>query len=269
MRPSRPSISFFTTTLLLACIAVSAQVENENPELESVVVRGPLLEVMRAVPGEPYSAEQESEHSQTLANGTHIQQKRILSRTFRDSQGRIRTERMPFAGLSTPVEAEGQIPTVIHLYDPVAGYSYTLDSKRHIAHRIAVGLNGAANTNVNRGTAMTPRTGDGPARLPLWSRVPEMGRVKEESLGTQVIEGVQAEGTRTRMTTPAGAQGNDRPLVHVCDRWHSQELALTLVSDCTDPRSGRVILRLQNLDRGEPDPALFEVPADYTIVDEK
>src|SRR5438477_8007913 len=110
VRRSRRSISFLTVTLLLACIAVSAQVENEVPELritnrdlmvsESIAVRGPLIEVMRAVPGEPYSAEQESEHSQTLADGTNIQQKRILSRTFRDSQGRIRTERMPFAGLS-------------------------------------------------------------------------------------------------------------------------------------------------------------------------
>ena len=39
------------------------------------------------------------------------------------------------------------------------------------------------------------------------------GLTKEESLGTQVIEGLQAEGTRTKLTIPAGAQGNDRPLV--------------------------------------------------------
>ena len=233
------------------------------------MVRGPLLEVLRAVPGEPYSAEQESEHSQTLAIGTHIQQKRIMSRTYRDSQGRVRTDLMPFAGLSNPVEAAGQIPTVIHIYDPVAGYSYTLDSNSHIAHRIAVSLTGAASTIVNRRMATTPRAAEGPAGLPLLSRVPAMGKVKEESLGTQVIEGLQAEGTRTKLTIPAGAQGNDRPLVHVCERWHSQELALMLVSDCTDPRSGRVILRVQNVDRGEPDPALFEIPADYTIVDDK
>ena len=41
-----------------------------------------------------------------------------------------------------------------------------------------------------------------------------------------------------------------------------------MLSKCTDPRSGSSTLRIQNLERSEPDPALFQVPADYTIVEE-
>jgi hypothetical protein len=32
-----------------------------------------------------------------------------------------------------------------------------------------------------------------------------------------------------------------------------------------DPRSGETTYRLTNLNRGEPDRSLFEVPADYTV----
>src|SRR5262249_7772644 len=45
----------------------------------------PGLLRQRVVPGQPYSADRVSEHSQTLADGTHIQQNREVSREYRDS----------------------------------------------------------------------------------------------------------------------------------------------------------------------------------------
>jgi len=38
------------------------------------------------------------------------------------------------------------------------------------------------------------------------------GTVKKESLGTQAINGVNAEGTRITHTVPAGQIGNDKPI---------------------------------------------------------
>jgi hypothetical protein len=35
----------------------------------------------------------------------------------------------------------------------------------------------------------------------------------------------------------------------------------------SDPRSGEVVYRLENLKRDEPAPALFTVPSDYTVKD--
>jgi hypothetical protein len=91
------------------------------------------------------------------------------------------------------------------------------------------------------------------------------GEVNRESLGTQTIEGVQAEGTRITFTIPAGKIGNERPIVTVNERWYSPELQAVVMSKNLDPRTGDTIYRLTNISRSEPDASLFQVPADYTI----
>jgi len=87
----------------------------------------------------------------------------------------------------------------------------------------------------------------------------------QESLGTQAIEGVMAEGTRITLTIPAGKIGNERPIVSVNERWFSPELQTVVLTKNSDPRMGETTYRLTNINRSEPDPSLFQVPADYTI----
>lgn len=89
--------------------------------------------------------------------------------------------------------------------------------------------------------------------------------VNKESLGTQMIEGVMAEGTRVTFTIPAGKIGNAAPIVTVNERWYSPELQAVVMSKNSDPRSGETTYRLININRSEPDPSLFQVPSDYTI----
>jgi hypothetical protein len=89
--------------------------------------------------------------------------------------------------------------------------------------------------------------------------------VNKESLGTQTIEGVQAEGTRVTFTIPAGKIGNERPIVSVNERWYSPELQAVVLSRNTDPRMGETTYRLVNISRAEPDPSLFQLPSDYTV----
>jgi hypothetical protein len=91
------------------------------------------------------------------------------------------------------------------------------------------------------------------------------GQRKEESLGTQSIEGVTAEGMRLTLTIPAGEIGNTLPIELVNEAWYSPELQLVVMSKHRDPRSGEMTYRLTNLSRSEPDRSLFEVPADYTV----
>jgi hypothetical protein len=91
------------------------------------------------------------------------------------------------------------------------------------------------------------------------------GDAKSESLGTQTIEGVRAEGSRTTFTIPAGKIGNERPIVTVSERWYSPELQVVVMSKTSDPRVGETTYRLANITRAEPDPSLFQVPPDYTI----
>jgi len=113
-----------------------------------------------------------------------------------------------------------------------------------------------------------PAPGEPPPPTVEISRMPaHLPRFEEskESLGRQSIEGVEAEGTRTTVTIPAGAIGNERPIQIVSERWYSPELQLVVMTRHSDPRFGETTYRLTNISRAEPDRALFEVPAGYTV----
>lgn len=87
----------------------------------------------------------------------------------------------------------------------------------------------------------------------------------KEDLGTQVIEGVPATGTRVTMTISAGQIGNERAIEIVDERWFSKDLQAFVMTRHSDPRSGETVYRLTNITRTEPDHSLFEVPADYLV----
>jgi hypothetical protein len=89
--------------------------------------------------------------------------------------------------------------------------------------------------------------------------------VKTESLGTKTIEGISVTGTRTTTTIPAGTIGNDKELVITRETWYSADLKLVIQSSQTDPRFGESSYALTNIQRSEPDPSLFQVPAGYSI----
>jgi len=89
---------------------------------------------------------------------------------------------------------------------------------------------------------------------------------RTEELGSRDFDGVQAEGTRRVTTIPAGAIGNERPIETAYERWYSKELQIVVMSKHSDPRFGEQTYRLTNIVRVEPQPDLFVVPSDYTIV---
>jgi hypothetical protein len=91
---------------------------------------------------------------------------------------------------------------------------------------------------------------------------------RTEELGTQNIEGVDAEGKRTITTIPAGAIGNERPIEITYEKWYSRELQLVVMSKHNDPRFGEQTYRLTNIIRSEPDPSLFTLPNGYKMITE-
>ncbi len=93
-------------------------------------------------------------------------------------------------------------------------------------------------------------------------------RKKIEALGKQTIEGVEAEGKRSTRTITAGEIGNTLPIEIVDESWYSAALQVQVMSKHSDPRSGVTTYRLTNISRSEPDRSLFEVPSDYTIVND-
>jgi hypothetical protein len=90
---------------------------------------------------------------------------------------------------------------------------------------------------------------------------------EQKSLGTQTIEGVEATGTQSIVTIPAGAIGNEQPIKIVSEQWYSPALQVVVLSKRSDPRTGEMVYRLTQLDRSEPAASLFQVPADYTVND--
>jgi hypothetical protein len=98
--------------------------------------------------------------------------------------------------------------------------------------------------------------------LPPGHQAPE-----EKSLGTQTIEGVEATGTQSIVTIPAGAIGNEQAIKIVSESWYSPALQVVVLSKRSDPRTGEMVYRLTQLDRAEPAAALFQVPSDYTVKD--
>jgi hypothetical protein len=90
-----------------------------------------------------------------------------------------------------------------------------------------------------------------------------------EPLGKQMIEGINAEGTRNVTTLDAGTIGNDRPIRITGESWYSDELKMTVMSKHSDPRTGDESFRLTNISRSEPAAYLFQAPTGYQINERK
>jgi hypothetical protein len=88
-----------------------------------------------------------------------------------------------------------------------------------------------------------------------------------ETLPSQVIEGVKAEGKRTTTRITAGTIGNDQDIFITSEVWYSPELQTVVLLKRNDPRVGESVTSLTNIQRNEPDPSLFQVPAGYTVRD--
>lgn len=220
---------------------------------------------MSVVKGQPYQAEAVTEIVHRLADGNTIRRK-LTSEVYRDGEGRTRRE-SSFAGLGTFAPPDSQERRSVFLSDPGAGVAYVLDADGKTARKLprppqAGGHDGQPGDRVffRHGG---PR-GEKELGPKFKKRLPEPVK---ESLGTQTIEGVEAEGTRTTITIPAGDIGNEKPIQMVSERWYSPELKVVVLSKHNDPRMGDTTYRLTNITRGEPDRTLFEVPADYTVKD--
>jgi hypothetical protein len=238
----------------------------------------------QAVKGALYSADAVTESVQTLADGNRITRRNTASMA-RDSEGRTRRENK--MNLIGPWGVEGEPPTIITINDPVAKTHYLLNSRDKTAHKINLppgpggraAMFGVAGRRVMRSHG-APAAG-APAAVaaaPVHAETFEIAireplgqgrKPEEQSLGTQVIEGVKAEGTRTVMRIEAGEIGNERPIEVVSERWYSPELQTVVMSKHSDPRFGETTYRLNRIDRREQPPSLFQVPPDYKIVEDQ
>jgi len=125
----------FAAAALLVSAPVFAQDDSARRQATEVAARVPLEKAMK---GAPYSAETIVESSQTLADGNRINRK-TTGQVYRDSEGRTRREEEVQVRTFT---GNGFVPgtrKAISIVDPVAGFSYSLDTDKKIAWRTALG----------------------------------------------------------------------------------------------------------------------------------
>jgi hypothetical protein len=197
----------------------------------------------------PYTAEYKVTHVQALADGTTITRESTEVKAL-DSQGRRMT-----ATTITSGDRAGQTHVIV--YDPVARTQTTWHSPTKIAHVFKMSTAEAEHT-CSRDMRDDVSVISGPK-----------AKMTSENLGTESIEGVEARGRRYTTTTPAGAVGNDAPLVSTSDVWTALNVGLNglvvrYIRD--DPRSGRTTRELTSLSQSDPDPATFQPPEGYEIV---
>lgn len=246
----------------------------------------------------PFSADAVSESVQVLADGNRIV-RTATTKLYRNSEGRFRRDiQGSSGGVLNSFYTTGQ---GVMILDPEARQRYMLDLEAKIARvgaiKTAPTIIFDANKQVTeeqRAAAAAKLAEELKASVVSVKRAESNSKIAEElavaagsisqegvvayhsfgsakyetrteQLGSQIIEGVDAEGTRTYTTIPAGAIGNERPIEIVYERWYSKELQMTVYSKHTDPRFGEQTYRLTNIVRSEPDPSLFTVPQGYKI----
>jgi hypothetical protein len=204
----------------------------------------------KIIKGAPFSATATSDTTQTLQDGNtiHRTNKSVL---YRDSEGRVRRE-VTLAGFG-PLQAAGKTHSMIMINDPVAGAHYMLNPEEKVAHKMMA-------HDPKQGAREFKEKG-----LHKFANRQDSADFTTESLGTQNMNGVNAEGTRITHTIPAGQIGNDQPIKVVFERWYSPELQMVVKSSRSDPRFGTTTYNVTNIQRTEPAASLFSVPSDYTV----
>jgi hypothetical protein len=91
-----------------------------------------------------------------------------------------------------------------------------------------------------------------------------MKAAEPTSIGEKRIEGLKVTGSRLEFTLDAGTVGNEQPITVRTDQWFSADLGVVVSSMNHDPMIGDTTYRLEQINRAEPDAALFQIPADYS-----
>jgi hypothetical protein len=268
--------SLLTTVACAAGLAVTItaaraqEPQNRRTRLQDIRTAGGTL-TDAVVPNAPFSADAVTTVTQTLGDGTKIEQ-RTTAKWYRDSTGRVRREQTVI-GIDR-LNPQGQPQTTI-TFDSVAGdpTPYVLNPATRTARRTPRGVQWFTVGGVVANYFNTVAAGASSDRLyagfgrAQGAALPADVRPVEEQLGTRQIEGVKATGRRSTTTIPAGRIGNDRAIQIVEEQWESPELNMVISSRFSDPRTGVVDYRLTNINRSEPRADLFTVPADYTVIE--
>lgn len=145
-----------------------------------------------------YSAEYKITHLQALTDGTTITRESTEVKAL-DSQGRRMTATTITSGDRAPI-------THVMVYDPVARTQTFWHSPGKVAHVLQMSPGAEHHCLTIARDDISVVSGPKPTYT-------------SEDLGTESIQGVDARGRRRTTIIPAGAMGNDAPLVSTSEMW--------------------------------------------------
>jgi len=251
----RTTIKIIETTVLTVFLSLSlgAQPCSVWPPLALMSTGDPVS----AVPNAPLSATVVSTHSGPRHDDST--KPRVVEYSFnvaRDAKGRTYNDHHNNVGYRQfPGEQTGEI------YDPATRFDIRLYAPERVALRYRKSESGVPAYETNPNYDRTPITVEPDCMVNgewLW---------RKEDLGTKTMEGVTVHGVRFIHKVSASQSGTGQPVEIFNEIWYSRELRLNLLVKTTDPRDGEMTFALKHLKLGDPDPALFQVPAEFRIDD--
>jgi hypothetical protein len=282
------------TALLLVLLMGVTSASANNPSRSDAAAAAKSSNVKNA----PFSADVITQYDRTLDKGGHIHRE-SRGKVYRDSQGRMRTESEtsalqpgsersdhhimitdPLQQVVIYLNPRNKTATIFHFGDVnPAPVTTAKQSKPKEKSKIRVGgqpgIGGGPTDTIGvpqvpSGQGDTPSNGSIPARDSTTSAMEASILATNAGatvvpLGTKTIEGVSATGSRTTRTMNPGTMGNDRPIVFISDTWASTDLKVTVLTETDDGQAGHSTMKLVNIVRSEPNPALFQIPPDYTV----
>jgi hypothetical protein len=199
--------------------------------------------LMSPVSGIPLSVTEMEEHSHKRDDGSVAVDYTVTAKQCRDSAGRVRIDSEIKDQIGNTHSDSG-----VTITDPVAGFQTVLASDEKIAYRLAIGKS-SGNAQI-----AFHDVADGQGSPHQW-------KVAREDAGDQSIQGYSFKGSRT-VTTAENAPN----LTTTFSQWYSDQLKLFGAVERSGPEKSYTI-KVEQIQLGEPDSSLFQIPTDYKIVD--
>ncbi|MGA9528951.1 MAG: hypothetical protein WBS24_12630 [Terriglobales bacterium] len=241
------AISSVLVAIATAALPVAAQVAHSHSSVTSHI----------SAARTPYTAEYHGTTVRLLADGTTITHEETEIVAI-DAQGR----RMSSTTSTTPAGDHSPF-THVFVFDPVAHTNtrWSIPGKQATVNTISTpGEHGCSTNSMGSRAFGVTSTTRGAHTRPV-----------VENLGTASIQGLEARGTRTTTTIPAGTIGNESPLTSISERWTAVNVGLNglIVREIVDdPQMGKWTKELTSIDQSDPDPSIFQPPSNYEIVTE-
>lgn len=201
-------------------------------------------------PNAPFSLTLHTEWVQFMRNGgtmTTVNSRPIM----RDREGRIYMERWLLVPKGSDIHSQ---LTTIQIDDPVSGKFYNCFPQQK-ACVIQASVRGLRHYE--------------PDKLKSGALTDGKGSFTHEDLGSDSVAGQPVHAYRDTLTLDAGVLGNDIAMATVREFRYSPELGFNLASSLETPQVGRQLFTVTELSTTDPDPAYFQPPAGYRLIDRR